>query len=261
MQTILTVKNICKTRLGDTSAENSNNFTLCIDALTIHKGELVALVGASGCGKSTALDLVAGILRPEKIANKDKGPSFIFTPQDADIDMLSHWKAKNTNALAHIRKKHLGYILQTGGLLPFLTGKENICLAGSGNDNLEIVHDIAQKLDITHLLHKKPAHMSVGERQRFAIARALYTKPQLILADEPVASLDPVNAKAVLQLFTTLAKEEHISILMVSHAPTMAQEMGFRLVHTQVGRVEKHIISRIGYTPPQASSKEALHDC
>ncbi len=241
MSHIVQLKNIQKTHAGN------NTFTLSIEHLMVKKGELVALVGASGSGKSTALDMVAGILQPDHGLHLGEESAFFFTPQEKTINMLA--KSTDSDTLAKIRREYVGYILQTGGLLPFLTGKENILLSHFSHTKKtkeDSLQNLAKELDIEHLLHKKPAQMSVGERQRFAIARALYNEPKLILADEPVASLDPINAKAVLKLFVRLAQEKNISVLMVSHAPQMAQEMGFRLVTAHISREENHIISRIG---------------
>ncbi len=223
----------------------NETFSLHMENFYVAQGELVALVGPSGCGKSTALDIISTALAP----NTEQDSEFIFTPLDDSFDILTLWKKEKLNTLASIRQKYIGYILQTGGLLPFLSGYDNIMLSCASTTEQESLKDtidsMAHNLDITHLLHKKPAQMSVGERQRFAIARALIHKPQLILADEPVASLDPYNAQLVLELFTQQAKEKNISVVMVSHSPSMAENAGFRLVETTISREDGQIFSHM----------------
>ncbi len=239
MQNIISIKNIHKERQGI--------FSLHIEHLNVQAGELVALVGPSGCGKSTALDLMAAILRPDFALTLDQGlaQEFIFNPEGISIDILAYWKNNKQNELAKLRLKYIGYVLQTGGLLPFLSGEDNILLACHNYEHKKHIKNLAETLDISHLLHKKPLQMSVGERQRFAIARALVHGPKLVLADEPVASLDPLNAKIVLELFTKLAKEQGISVVMVSHAPDSVKNMGFRLVSTNIQREGAETISCI----------------
>ncbi len=239
MQHIISIKNIYKKRQGA--------FTLHVQDLSVQSGELVALVGPSGCGKSTTLDLMAAILRPdlELASSANLAQEFVFNPQDKAIDILTHWQANKLNKLGKLRREYIGYVLQTGGLLPFLSGRDNILLACNDSQHKDNIAHLAKLLDISHLLSKKPIQMSVGERQRFAIARALVHKPKLVLADEPVASLDPLNAKIVLELFTKLAKEQNITVIMVSHAPDMAKNMGFRLITTKLQKIDNEIIANL----------------
>ncbi len=235
MKTIIDIQNIHKSHgLGE-------GFSLHVQDFHVARGELVALVGPSGCGKSTALDILSTALEPQLEANS----IFSFCPLDMPLDIVTLWKKGQQGTLAQLRQKHIGYILQTGGLLPFLNGLENIALCCTQKQHREYLEQLAEQLDISHLLQKKPAQMSVGERQRFAIARALIHEPQLILADEPVASLDPYNAQMVLELFTSIAREKQISVVMVSHFPDTAKAAGFRLVSTKVTREEGRIYAHL----------------
>ncbi len=236
MDTILNIQNLYKRHgIGE-------GFSLHIQNFQVARAELVALVGPSGCGKSTALDILSTALEPHMYADS----VFSFCPLNTLLDIAAMWKTGQQGTLAHLRQKHIGYILQTGGLLPFLNGLENIALCCTQKKHRDNLENIAQQLDISHLLLKKPAQMSVGERQRFAIARALIHEPQLVLADEPVASLDPYNAHMVLELFTAMAREKDISVVMVSHFPDTAKAAGFRLVSTKVTREEGHISAHLG---------------
>ena len=200
-------------------------YTLDIDCLDVSCGERIAITGPSGCGKSTALDLLAGILQP------DAAERFIFAPDDdVAVDMMHAWDTGQLDKLSLLRRRYLGYVLQTGGLLPFLSARDNITVVrrARGLPDDDSVDALAERLDIRRLLPVLPHKLSVGERQRVAIARALASAPALILADEPTAALDPVNAQSVMDLFADLAREMGCTVILVTHAPEMARRIGFR---------------------------------
>ncbi|MHC4676810.1 MAG: ABC transporter ATP-binding protein [Planctomycetota bacterium] len=202
-------------------------FTLSVPELVVRRGEKVALVGLSGCGKSTLLDLLAMVLRP------DEAKKFIFfSPNGKGLDVMSAWRNKRLNSLAHARMAHIGYVLQTGGLFPFLSVRENIgiSLRGLGLPANDAVEAMAQHLHIGRHLDKLPEKLSVGERQRVAIARAMAHKPSLIIADEPTASLDPINAEKIMGLFTTLADEYGVTLIIATHVWGKLGDSGFRRV-------------------------------
>ncbi len=209
-------------------------FTLELTRLDIGRGERVALVGPSGCGKSTALDTLAAVLRP------DDAETFLFSPRPGTVvDVMAAWRAGQRDALAHLRLHHVGYVLQTGGLLPFLSARENIALARDAlglprQDNG--VARLAERLGIARLLDTAPGRLSVGERQRVAIARALAAQPSVVLADEPTAALDPLNARSVLKLFSALAEDMGITVILVTHAPDEATTLGFRQIPVRLRR-------------------------
>ena len=239
MDAILTLCRIIKSR------QQGAGFSLEIPRLTIERGERVALVGPSGCGKSTALDLLAGVLKP------DAGETLTFAPANTQkpVDVLDLWRRGRRDALAKLRLHHVGYVLQTGGLLPFLSARDNILLSCTGREGeKERLDVLAHTLGIEHLLASLPGRLSVGERQRVAIARALAHGPELVLADEPAAALDPCNAQTVLELFSALARDLGVTVVMVTHAPASAAQTGFRLVHTTVSRSEdgQRVLARMG---------------
>ncbi len=211
-------------------------FYLSISALDVRRGQLLALVGPSGCGKSTALDLLAGILRPD-IETQDA--VFQFTPEpEKPRDILAIWRAGRGERLAALRLRHMGYVLQTGGLLPFLTARQNMLLpcrcAGNEAERAEAVERLAEELGVSDVADQYPATLSVGERQRVAIVRALAHAPAVVLADEPTAALDPAHSRRVMALFARLAREQGCTVVMVSHAPDMARETGFTLAPIRV---------------------------
>lgn len=230
-------------------------FHLRLAAFDVPRGQLLALIGPSGCGKSTALDLLACALKPDFQEADGRGPAarFCFAPTpERREDVLAAWRRGGTDALAALRLRHLGYVLQTGGLLPFLSARENILLHCRCLDMVkqrrEAVSALVERLGIGHLLKQYPATLSVGERQRVAIARALAHGPGVVLADEPTAALDPWHARHVLRLFTDLARELGITIIMVTHAADMAAEAGFSLVRFMVASGPDGVFAEVRHT-------------
>ena len=202
-------------------------YRLRIDSLTIRAGEKIALIGPSGCGKSTALDLLAMILPPSG------AETFLFNaPGDTPEDVAELWRRRGRERMARLRLRHIGYVLQTGGLLPFLSAGDNIATPGRAKAVDAALKELAGRLGIGHLLGALPGKLSIGERQRAAIARALLPKPELVLADEPTAALDPVTAKNVMRLFTELAGE--CALVVVSHDHRLVEENGFRCLRLDV---------------------------
>ncbi|NBC34361.1 MAG: ATP-binding cassette domain-containing protein [Alphaproteobacteria bacterium] len=197
-------------------------------------GRAVAFVGPSGCGKSTLIDLLALTLRPDAVA------AFTVTdPQDGRVtDIAPLWQKRRLDDLGRLRARHFGYVLQTGGLLPFLSVRQNIELTQRilGYEDRARVDELARRLDIADLLAAPPAKLSVGQRQRVAIARALAHRPALVLADEPTASLDPVNADAVMDLFMELIAGVGAALVLVTHDCNQPKRFGVPMVEAQVGR-------------------------
>ena len=188
-------------------------FELSVPHLSIARGEKVALVGPSGCGKSTLLDLLSLIATPDSVDR------FRLDCGDRAVDLAGAMLGGRVNLLAGIRRRSIGYVLQTGGLLPYLTVRQNISLSCR---LLDLPPDgrvaaIAERLEIAAQLDKLPAALSVGERQRAAIARAVVHRPAIAIADEPTAALDPVNAEGVMRLFMELADEAGCTTVIATH--------------------------------------------
>ncbi|MBV5308799.1 ABC transporter ATP-binding protein [Chromatium okenii] len=191
-----------------------SGFELYIPSLTIRPCAVVVLRGASGCGKSTLLDLLALALRPDAAA------TFNLCPEHRQpTDVMRLWSRNDFNGLGRLRGAEIGYILQTGGLLPFLTARENIALPGRllRRKPAGRIERLAERLNITAQLQQYPAQLSVGERQRVAIARALAHRPSVILADEPTASVDPVNAATIRQLLLELVQKSGLTAIIAAH--------------------------------------------
>jgi putative ABC transport system ATP-binding protein len=190
-------------------------FNLAIQNLRINQGDKIAFIGESGCGKSTLLDILAFIAQPTK------SETFNFYLQGQEpINIFSEWEKKQFDPLSQLRKRHIGYVMQTGGLLPYLNVKENILLS---RDMLNLtreddtVNKLISDLKLDRHLTKPPSVLSIGERQRVAIARALAHKPKIVIADEPTASLDPFTAKVVMEIFVNLAEQLNVTLLLASH--------------------------------------------
>ncbi len=174
-------------------------------SFSINAGELVAIVGPSGSGKSTLLTMMGGLQKPTE------GKIF-FNGQD-----ISEMKEKDRN---NLRFDKIGFILQASNLVPFLTIEEQFELVdkfrGSKHDR-EKAKQIMEKLDIFKRKNQYPGDLSGGERQRAAIARALYPEPNLILADEPTASLDTERAIKVVKILQEITKDSNRTTVMVTH--------------------------------------------
>lgn len=199
----------------------SQRYSLVIPTLQLRAGEQLAIVGPSGCGKSTLLDMLALVLAPDRSAQ--------FEFNQVDIDGL--WRADGQSALARLRSRHLGYVLQTGGLLGFLDVRGNIALSRQllGLKDDGSVARLAAQLEISDQLDKPPAALSVGQRQRVSCARALAHAPQLVLADEPTASLDPLNAERVMQTLLAQAREHRAACVIATHDEPLARASGLQV--------------------------------
>lgn len=215
------LRDVIKTREAEGVA-----FRLCVPSLQIALGEKIALIGESGCGKSTLLDMLSMTLKPSTIG------SFRFRPErGADpVDITELWRKNKLNKLGDLRRMRIGYVMQTGGLLPYLTVRENINLSRRllNMPDDDLIEVLAGDLGIRRHLDKLPHLLSVGERQRVAIGRALAHKPSIVIADEPTASLDPITAERIMSLFIELVDELHITVIVASHAWRHINRLGLR---------------------------------
>ena len=196
------VKKIYTTRFGGNQVQALSNINFSVE-----KGEYVAIMGESGSGKTTLLNILAALDKPTSGEVLLNGKNLVSV------------KEKEISAF---RRDHLGFVFQDFNLLDNFSLKDNIFLplVLSGVDYKEMekrIRPIAQKLGITELLEKYPYEVSGGQKQRAAIARALITKPQLILADEPSGALDSKAADSLMHLFHTINMDGQ-TIVMVTHS-------------------------------------------
>ncbi len=225
MSVIYSLKNVVKSRLVDGAG-----FRLQVPSVEIKAQENIALVGHSGCGKSTLLDMLALALHP------DSADEFSLTAADEEPHQIATlWSKKKQNVLAKIRKQHIGYVLQQGGLLPYLTVRENIelprVLMGMPED--DSTRSIARVMGIDRQLDKLPGLLSAGERQRVAFTRALSHRPSILLADEPTASLDPITARKIMAVGMELVKGLKITMITASHDWAHVDKMDLRSLHQE----------------------------
>ncbi|WP_437887965.1 ABC transporter ATP-binding protein [Phytobacter sp. V91] len=181
--------------------------------LSLRPGQVVAVTGESGCGKSTLLEAIGLLLAPASVGR--------FELHDEKLlDVAALLKNRQQAALADVRARHLGFVLQNGGLLPFLSVQDNIrlpCQLLGKTPDKAMLNRVVETLKLGPLLSKLPAQLSFGERQRTAFARAILHRPGLVLADEPTAALDPYNAQQLFSLFIDLVAQEGMMALVVCH--------------------------------------------
>lgn len=197
-----------------------------LSSLTLHAGEAVAIVGPSGCGKSTLLEALGLILKPERVAQ------FQLLTTDLVGDLALRAGRRETQ-WARLRQHHLGYVPQTGGLLPYLTVQQNIALPASMSRRItqsSLLDRLIDRLKLTTLLNRYPRELSIGERQRVSFARAVAHQPALILADEPTAALDPNLAHELFALIVEIVREFNIAALIVTHEWSIVAESKLRKV-------------------------------
>lgn len=213
------------TGLGKIREKGGVTFELKVPRLSIRSGEFIAVVGPSGCGKSTLLDFLGLVLRPTSYERY----SFLSASKKFDLGAMTE------NRLADVRRAELGYVLQSGGLLPYLSVRDNILLPARLNRlpakiTEKRLVELAERLGIADQLPKKPAHLSGGQRQRVAIARALIHGPRLVLADEPTAAVDFPTAKEICAIFRDLTSRRGQALVMVTHDLNLVRTLADRFI-------------------------------
>ena len=186
---------------------------------------VTALFGRSGAGKTSVVNMVAGLVRP------DQGHIIVNGRTLFDADRGLHVPPE---------KRHIGYIFQDGRLFPHLSVKSNLTygMRRSSSPRQQVsLDDVVDLLGIDHLLHRRPAKLSGGEKQRVAIGRALLTSPSLLLMDEPLASLDRSRKAEVLPFLSRLCSELSTPILYVSHSLEEVLNLADTMVLLDQGRV------------------------
>ncbi|MDT2863119.1 ABC transporter ATP-binding protein [Lactococcus lactis] len=223
MKTILKMENVKKS-FG--SGHNEIQALKGID-LAVNQGEFVSIIGPSGSGKSTFLTIAGGLQSPT--SGKISINGLDFTP-------LSEKKRSK------LRFKEIGFILQSSNLIPYLTIEEQFLLIDKINHEKLTSKkgiELLKSLDILDLKDKHPSDLSGGERQRAAIARALFNEPNLILADEPTASLDTEHAYQVVELLRQEAHLKNKATIMVTHDQRMIKNSD------SVYKIEDGLLSKI----------------
>ena len=184
-------------------------------SLEVVRGESIAIVGSSGCGKSTLLNLIGTL---------DEPTSGTLTFDGRDLSQL------NAEELALLRNCEMGFIFQSHHLLPQCSVMENVLVptiahrTSSASDE-ERGRRLLERVGLGERLSHRPSQLSGGERQRVAVVRALINEPQLLLADEPTGALDEDTADKLGQLLVELNREENVTLITVTHSPSLADRM------------------------------------
>jgi len=188
----------------------NNQLVLNNISIEIKKGEFISIVGASGAGKTTFLNILG------TLEEYDKNPKTSILFNNIEITNM------DDNKLSSFRNREIGFIFQFHQLLPELTAQENILLPsmiGKRNEkeSIEDLNKLSSLLEINNILDKKPEFLSGGEKQRVAVARALINSPSILLADEPTGNLDSKNAEKIQKLFKKINSQLNVTIVLVTH--------------------------------------------
>lgn len=221
---LLEVENLSKTYgTGETKVEALKNASFSLD-----KGEFAAVVGESGSGKSTLLNLIGGLDTPTSGRVYIDGND-IFTMQE--------------KKLAIFRRRNIGFIFQAFNLIPELNVEQNIMfpvLLDRKKPDMEYMEELLEILGLTNRRNHLPRELSGGQQQRVAIGRALFSRPSLILADEPTGNLDSRNSREVISLMRETSKKYEQTILMITHNQSIARNA------ERVIKVSDGILSDLG---------------
>lgn len=186
-------------------------------SLTVQRGDSLAIVGPSGSGKSTLLNILGSLDSPTRGSIRLDGEELAHLPEQK---------------LAAIRSQKIGFIFQSHHLLPQCSVLENILvptLAATGRapaSALERAKQLLERVGLEHRVDHRPAQLSGGECQRVAVVRALINRPSLILADEPTGALDHSTAESLADLLVELNRDEHVTLIVVTHSEELAAKMG-----------------------------------
>ena len=222
MEPLITVKNIRKIyRMGDEKVVALDNVSL-----DIFKGEVICFLGASGSGKSTFLNMVAGLEKPTK-GEIYIGGIPIHTLNEENITLF--------------RQKNIGFIFQAYHLLPMFTASENVSLSliFRGLDKKKrdkMARETLEAVGLKGYENRKPSQMSGGQQQRVGIARALVGNPKIIFADEPTGNLDTHTSKEVMEIMMAKVREYQRTLIIVTHDKKIA-EFADRIVTIQDGNI------------------------
>ena len=208
-------KNVIKEyKMGEVTIKALDNTNFSID-----KGELVVIVGPSGAGKTTTLNILGGM---------DRASSGRVWVNDKEVTKL------NNKQLIEYRRNDIGFVFQFYNLVQNLTAKENVELATQICSDALNVDDILEKVGLQDRKNNFPSQLSGGEQQRVAIARAIAKNPKLLLCDEPTGALDYKTGKQILKLLQDTCKKEKMTVIIITHNTAIAP-MADKVIHFKNG--------------------------
>ena len=193
-------------------------------SLEIDEGEIVAVMGPSGSGKSTLMNVIGCLDVPT-------AGRYVLDGQDIG--------AMSDNRLSEIRGRQIGFVFQTYNLLPRLTARANVeipLVYGRSSDRRRRASEALERVGLGDRANHKPAELSGGQQQRVGIARALVTRPRILLADEPTGNLDSQSSEEIMAILTALNKDEGLTVILVTHELDIANHAR-RVVSMLDGRV------------------------
>lgn len=209
-------------KMGDIVIKALDNTNFSID-----KGELVAIVGPSGAGKTTTLNILGGM---------DRATSGSVLVNEKEITSLTN------KQLIQYRRNDIGFVFQFYNLVQNLTAKENVELATQLCSDALNVDEILDKVGLKDRKDNFPAQLSGGEQQRVAIARAIAKNPKLLLCDEPTGALDYKTGKQILKLLQDTCRREKMTVVIITHNTAIAP-MADKVIHFKNGTAEKIVIN------------------
>ena len=216
-------KNVCKTyQMGEVEIKALDNISFTVD-----KGEFVVILGASGAGKTTILNLLGGM---------DSATGGTINVDGRNVAQASE------KELCEYRRHDIGFVFQFYNLVQNLTALENVELA---RQICKEPLDGSEVLELVGLEERKnnfPSQLSGGEQQRVAIARAVAKNPKLLLCDEPTGALDYVTGKQVLKVLQDMSVQHNMTVVMITHNAALA-DMGQKIIKVRSGRIEDIIIN------------------
>lgn len=226
MKSLIEFKNVTKHyHVGEVKIEALKGIDF-----TINEGEFVVILGASGAGKSTILNLLGGM---------DKVTSGEITVSDENI------AAYNDKKLTLFRREKVGFIFQFYNLITNLTALENVEFASAVKKQALDSKFILEKVGLSERANNFPSQLSGGEQQRVAIARAVAKNPLLLLCDEPTGALDDETGRSVLGLLQTLNRDMKTTVVLITHNVAIAQ-MANKIIHVRNGLIDDIQYARVG---------------
>ena len=212
-------KNVCKEyKMGEITIK-----ALANASFSIEKGELVVIVGPSGAGKTTALNILGGM--------------DVATSGEVIVDGKRVTKLTNKELIRY-RREDIGFVFQFYNLVQNLTAKENVELATQICKNALEPEEVIEKVGLKDRKNNFPSQLSGGEQQRIAIARAIAKNPKLLLCDEPTGALDYKTGKQILKLLQDMARKENMTVRIITHNTALAP-MADKVIHFKNGKAEK----------------------
>ena len=216
-------KNVCKTyQMGEVEIKALDNINFTID-----KGEFVVILGASGAGKTTILNLLGGM--------------DTISAGTIEVDGRDISKA-NDKQLGEYRRHDIGFVFQFYNLVQNLTAYENVELARQICKNPLDGQEVLKMVGLEERRGNFPSQLSGGEQQRVAIARAVAKNPKLLLCDEPTGALDYVTGKQVLKVLQDMSRNHDMTVVMITHNAALA-DMGQKIIRVRSGRIESVTIN------------------